>query len=424
MAPIDLSLAEARRLALRSQGFGLPRPRRAPREADLAATVRRIGLLQIDYVTVVVPAQYQVLFARHGPFDRALLDALLFRRRDLVEQWAHEASIVPVEAWPLLAHRRETHRARPWGFQKFLSANPGYVAAALDAIRSRGPLSADDLPDPEGHPARLEHSWYGSVRRATLEALFGSGVLAVAGRRPDFARLYDLAERVIPAAHAGAAVERHAAEREMLRIAARAQGVATAADLADHWRMTAREARPRIAELSEAGEISPARVEGWREPAWIHREAKVPARIDASALLSPFDPLIWTRRRTARLFGFDYRLEIFVPDEKRRFGTYVLPILLGDRLVGRLDLKSDRAGNRLLVKSAHLEPGEAPGPVAESAAAELHAMASWLGLASVKVARRGGLARALSAAVRVAPGRRRGYAPDNSCKKSTATRSG
>ena len=424
MPPIDLSLAEARRLALRAQGFGLPRPRRAPREADLAATVRRLGLLQIDYVTVVVPAQYQVLFARHGPFDRARLDALLFRRGDLVEQWAHEASIVPVETWPLLAHRRETHRARPHGFQEFLSANPGYVAAVLAAIRSRGPLAADDLPDPPGHPARLEHSWYGSVRRATLEALFGSGLLAIAGRRPDFARLYDLAERVIPAAHAGPSVERHAAERELLRIAARAHGVATAGDLADHWRMTARDARPRIAELADAGEISPARVEGWREPAWIHREARVPARIDASALLSPFDPLIWTRRRTSRLFGFDYRLEIFVPDEKRKFGAYVLPILLGDRLVGRLDLKSDRTGNRLLVKGAHLEPGEAPGPVAESAAAELLAMASWLGLASVKVARRGGLARALSAAVGVARRPGRGYARGNSCKKSTATPSG
>jgi uncharacterized protein YcaQ len=424
MAAIDLSLAEARRVALAAQGFGRPRPRRAAREADLAATVRRLGLLQIDYVTVVVPAQYQVLFARHGPFERSRLDALLFRRRELVEQWAHEASIVPVETWPLLAHRREAHRARPWGFQDFLSANPGYVAEALAAIRSRGPLAADEIPDPEGHPARLDHSWYGSVRRATLEALFGRGVLAVAGRRPDFARLYDLAERVVPAAHAGAPVERHAAERELLRIAARAHGIATSGDLADYWRMTARDARPRIEELHAGGEIGPARVEGWREPAWVHRLAKVPARIDAAALLSPFDPLIWTRRRTSRLFGFEYRFEIFVPEDRRKFGAYVLPVLLGDRLAGRLDLKTDRAGDRLLVRSAHLEPGEAPGPVAEAAGKELAAMASWLGLASVQVARRGGLARALAAAVRVAPGRRRRYAPVNTCKKSTATPSG
>jgi uncharacterized protein len=423
MSPIDLSLAEARRTALAAQGFGRPRPSRAPRAADLLATVRRLGLLQIDYVTVVVPAQYQVLFARHGPFDRSLLDSLLFRRVDLVEQWAHEASIVPVEAWPLLAHRRETHRPRPWGFQDFLSAQPQYVAHVVSEIRNRGALSADDLPDPPGHPARLEHSWFGSVRRATLEALFGRGVLAVAERRPDFSRLYDLAERVVPPSHLGRAMERHAAERQLLATAARAHGVATAGDLADYWRMPVRDARPRLQELADDGELAPARVEGWREPAWIHREARAPARIDGAALLSPFDPLVWTRRRTARLFGFEYRLEIFVPEPKRRFGAYVLPVLLGDRLVGRLDLKSDRARDRLLVKSAHLEPGEAPGPVAEAAGVELARLASWLGLGSVAVTRRGSLARALAATVRVASGPRRGYVRSQTCKKSTATRS-
>jgi uncharacterized protein len=423
MPRTDLSLAEARRIALAAQGFGRPRPSRAVRAADLLATVRRLGLLQIDYVTVVVPAQYQVLFARHGPFDRSLLDSLLFRRVDLVEQWAHEASIVPVEAWPLLAHRRATHRPRPWGFQERLDAMPEYVAQVLSEIRERGALSADELHDPAGHPARLEHSWFGSVRRATLEALFGRGVLAVAERRPDFARLYDLAERVVPSSHLGRAVERHASERQLLATAARAHGVATAGDLADYWRMAVRDVRPRLQELADQGELVPARVEGWREPAWVHRQAKAPARIDGAALLSPFDPLVWTRRRTARLFGFEYRLEIFVPEPKRQFGAYVLPLLLGDRLVGRLDLKADRARNRLLVKSAHLEPGEAPGPAAEAAGGELALLASWLGLGSVAVTRRGSLARALAAAVRVASGARRGYVPGQTCKKSTATRS-
>ncbi len=423
-APTLLSLPEARRVALSAQGFGRARQRREPRAEDLLDTVRRLGLLQIDYVTVVVPAQYQVLFARHGPFDRALLDALLFERRALLEQWAHEASIVPAESWPLLAHRRKDHRARPWGFDGFLVREPAYVARALTLIRERGALAADDLPHPEGHPSRLEHSWYGTVRRATLEALFGRGVLAIAGRRPDFARLYDLAERVVPPAHLEGAVERHAAEREMLRTAARAHGLATTGDLADYWRLPVREARPRIAELAEAGEILPARVEGWRQPAWLHRDARAPARLEAMALLSPFDPLIWTRRRTSRLFDFEYRLEIFVPEAKRRHGAYVLPILLGDRLVGRLDLKADRGAGRLLVRSAHLEPGAAPGPVAEAAAAELVAMAAWLGLGAVRVGRRGGLARALAAAVRVAPRRLRRYAPGNSWKRSTATPSG
>jgi uncharacterized protein YcaQ len=357
-------------------------------------------MLQIDYVTVVVPSQYQVLFARHGSFDRSRLDALLFRRHALLEQWAHEASIVPVETWPLLAHRRQIHRARPWGFDDFLRRRPDYTARALDRIREAGALAADELPHPDDHPSRLEHSWYGTVRRATLEALFGRGVLAIAGRRPDFARLYDLAERVVAPEHAARSVTRRDAEREMLRTASRAHGVATAGDLADYWRMTARDARPRIAELAEAGEILPARVEGWREPAWLHREARVPDRIDAVALLSPFDPVVWSRRRTSRLFGFEYRLEIFVPEPRRRFGAYVLPLLLGDRLVGRLDLKADRAAGRLLVRGAHLEPGVAAGPVAEAAAAELAAMASWLGLERVTVGRRGGLARALGAAAR------------------------
>ena len=392
MTALHLSLAEARRIALAAQGFGRPRPSRPAGPAAILATVRRLGLVQIDYVTVVVPAQYQVLFARHGPFDRAHLDALLFRRRCLVEQWAHEASIVPVETWPLLAHRRAAHRARPWGFDDFLRRHPGYVAGALDRIRKEGALAAEDLPHPEGHASRLEHSWYGTVRRATLEALFGRGVLAISGRRSDFARLYDLAERVVPAAQIEGAMERPAAEREMLRTAARAHGIATAGDLADYWRMTVRDARPRIAELAASGELVPARVEAWREPAWLHREARAPERIDAAALLSPFDPLVWTRRRTSRLFGFEYRLEIFVPEARRRYGAYVLPLLLGDRLVGRLDLKADRAGGRLLVRSAHLEAGAAAGPSSEAAAAELVAMASWLGLGKVAVDRRGDLA--------------------------------
>lgn len=425
MAPVDLSLAEARRIALHAQGLGRPRPRRPAREADLLATVRRLGLLQIDYVTVVVPAQYQVLFARHGPFDRTRLDRLLFERRALLEQWAHEASIVPVEAWPLLAHRREAHRARPWGFDEFLRRQPGYVARALELIGERGAIAADDLPHPEGDAARLDHSWYGTARRATLEALFGRGILAIAGRRPDFARLYDLAGRIVPAEHVARSPSRDESERALLATAARAHGVATAGDLADYWRMTARDARPRIAELAEAGEILAARVEGWREPAWLHRDARAPGRIAGASLLSPFDPLIWTRRRTSRLFGFEYRLEIFVPEDRRRFGAYVLPLLLGDRLVGRLDLKADRARDRLLVRSAHLEPGVEAGPAAEAAATELAAMASWLGLERVAVGRRGALARPLAGAVvriGVAPVPR--YAAGTRWKRSTATHSG
>jgi hypothetical protein len=384
---------------LAAQGLARPRPREPASDADLSATVRRLGLVQIDCVTVVAPAHYQVLFSRHGPYDRRRLDALLFERRDLLEQWAHEASIVPAEAWPLLAHRREAHRPRPWGFDAFLRTNPRYVERVLGEIRRRGAIAAEDVPHPDGHPARLDHSWYGTVRRATLEALFGRGVLAIAGRRPDFSRLYDLAERVVPAAHRGRTVPRAAAQRELLRIAARAQGVATSGDLADHWRMPVREARPRLEELAADGEIRPVRVEGWREPAWLHAGAAAPARAWGAALLSPFDPLVWTRRRTARLFGFDYRLELFVPEARRRWGTYVLPFLLGDRLAARVDLKAEREAGRLCVRAAHLEAGADPGSVAEALAREIRALAGWLGLQEVRVGRRGGLARALAAAM-------------------------
>jgi uncharacterized protein len=400
MRALDLSSGEARRIAVAAQGLDGPRARKPPGQAAILDTVRRLGLVQIDYVTVVAPAHYQVLFSRHGPFDRRWLDALLFRDRALVEQWAHEASIVPVQAWPLLAHRRDSHRARPWGFDDFLRRRPDYVKRVLGEIRERGAVAADELPDPDRHPRRLEHSWYGTVRRAVLEALFGRGVLAVAGRRDDFARVYDLVERVVPAAHRSRSVAREDAVRELLRIAARAQGVATTGDLADYWRMPVREARPRIRELAEAGEVRQVRVEGWREPAWLHPDARIPRRAEGRSLLSPFDPLVWTRRRTARLFGMEYRLEIFVPPERRRFGAYVLPLLVGDRLVGRLDLKADRARERLLVRSAHLEPGAEAGPVAEAAARELHSMAGWLGLPAVTVAQRGNLARALSASTR------------------------
>jgi hypothetical protein len=233
-----------------------------------------------------------------------------------------------------------------------------------------------------------------------LEAHFGRGLLAVAERRPNFARAYDLAERVLPPEHYRRQVGRAEAERELLRLAARAHGVGTAADLADYYRLPVREARPRITELVAAGELREVRVEGFREPAYLHPEARLPRQINALALLSPFDPVIWYRARAARLFAFDYRLEVFVPRAQRRWGCYVLPFLLGESLVARVDLKADRAERRLLVLAAYLEPAAEPEAVAAALAAELWTMAGWLGLDSVTVERRGGFARPLAAAVR------------------------
>jgi uncharacterized protein YcaQ len=232
-----------------------------------------------------------------------------------------------------------------------------------------------------------------------LEAHFGRGVLAVTERRSNFARVYDLAERVIPREHHQRKVGREEAQRELLRQAARAQGVGTASDLADYFRMQVREARPRINELVEAGELREVRVEGWRQPAYLDPNAHLPRRIAPSSLLSPFDPLIWYRPRVKRLFDFDYRFEIFVPQAKRKWGSYVLPFLLGDRLVARVDLKADRTARRLLVPAAYIEPDAEPGTVAEALATELQTMAAWLGLQAVVIGRRGDFSRRLSAAV-------------------------
>jgi uncharacterized protein YcaQ len=402
----DLSLSEARRLALAAQGFDRPRldgRARADQESCLRSmrrVIQQLGLLQLDYVNVLTPAHYQVLFSRLGPYDPARLDELVYRRREFTEQWAHEASILPMESWPLLRHRMQTHRVRPWGFEKFLEENPGYVKRVLDEVRARGPLSADELPEPEGVARHLDHSWFGTVARAVLEAHFGRGALAVAERRPNLARVYDLAKRVIPPEHYRRRVGREAAQRELLRLAARAHGVATAADLADYYRLPVREARPRIAELVAAGKVREVRVEGWREPAYLHPEARLPRRIEAAALLSPFDPVIWHRARAARLFAFDYRMEVFVPQAQRKWGCYVLPFLLGDRLVARVDLKADRAERRLLVLASYLEPDAKPGAVAEALAAELRTLAAWLGLESIKLERRGDFARRLATALR------------------------
>jgi uncharacterized protein YcaQ len=395
---VQLSLAEARSTALAAQGFDRPRPAR-PTIRDLARLIRRLALVQLDYVNVLVPSHYQVPFSRLGPYERALLDRLVYGSGEFTEHWAHEASIVPTETWPLLRYRRDEHRVRPWGFEKFLSANPAYVASVLEAVRSRGPLRADELPHLAGASRKLEHSWFGSVSRAVLEAHFGRGALAVAAREQDFARRYDLAERVVPAEHHGRAVEAEEARRQLLLQAARAHGLGTAADLADYFRMPVRTARPRLAELLASGALREARVEGWREAAYLHPEAG-PAPIEARSLLSPFDPVVWFRPRTRRLFGFDYRFEIFVPPAKRRWGAYVLPFLLGDRLVARVDLKSDRVGRRLLVVGAWIEPGADRASVVSALAAEVRSWASWLGLRSVAVGRRGDLARTLSAAMR------------------------
>jgi uncharacterized protein YcaQ len=343
-------------------------------------------LIQLDFVNVLVPAHYLVLFSRLGPYDRRLLDGVVYCRGEFTEQWAHEASIIPVEHWPLLRHRMAVHRARPWGFDKFMESQPGYVQAVLEHVRKQGALTAADLPDTEGIPRRIADlwagadAWVGTIPRATLEALFGRGTLAIAERLDNFTRRYDLAERVIPAEHFSRSVDAIEAQRELIRTAARCYGIATSDDLADYYRMPAHTAHERIAELAGSGELVRVQVEGWRAPAYLHKGAKAPRKVETCALLSPFDPVVWYRQRAERLFGFEYRIEIYTPKEKRRWGYYVLPFVLGERIVARVDLKAERAEGRLSVLAVHYEEHAKKSKVVSVLADELGKLMKWLGL--------------------------------------------
>ena len=380
--PTSLSRSEARRLALAAQGLHQARPRRATIR-HLRETVRRLGLLQVDSVNVVCAAHYMVPFSRIGPYDRAAFDRLIYRSGEFAEHWAHELSIIPAETWPLLRYRRETDRVRPWGFARVLEERADYAAWVLEEVRRRGPLAADELPPPDGVAPRIPRSWIGTVSRGVLEAHFLRGSLAAAGRRPDFSRLYDLAERLIPAEHRCRQIDYDESRRALLVQAARAHGVGTAKDLADYFRMPVGDARPRLRELVESRRLLEAHVEGWRETAYLHPDAEAPRTIEAARLLSPFDPLIWCRPRVERLFGFHYRVEIFVPPHKRKYGFYVLPFLLADKLVARVDLKADRASGRLRVLGTWYE-GRRTAAVAGALSGELRVLGEWLGM---KIAR-------------------------------------
>jgi uncharacterized protein YcaQ len=406
---ISLSLSEARRLAVASQAFG-KRPARPTIDhlRDLAA---RVHAFQIDSVNVLARAHYVSPFARLGPYPVAALDALAYQKRELFEYWGHAACLLPVSLYPLFRYRMDKHRE--WTDKFMRSRRGAYMARAYAEVAERGPLAAAAL----SNAGKRSGNWWGwSPGKLTLEHLYDTGLLAIAGRR-GFERLYDLPERVIPrAAREAPAPPREGAMKELICLAAKACGVGTAEDLRGYfyvdgwsdrsgpapWRWAGRTGKRRkpvaprlMAELLEEGRLIPARVEGWKEQAYVHPGARVPRAVEASAFVTPFDSLVWDRARLRRLFGMAYTIEIYTPVARRKYGYYVFPFLLGERLVARCDLKADREGKVLKVQSAHLEPGQAASRVVPGMARALEDLRTWLELERIEVADRGELAARL-----------------------------
>ena len=401
-----LTPAAARRIVLAAQGFARRRPRRAggPTARQIAELVRRLGTLQLDSVNVFERAHYMPVYSRLGPYDRAILDRLAGHtagrlNRQLVEYWAHEASLIPVECHPWFRWRMASVDREAWGSMARLAAErPELVEETFALVAEHGPIRAADT-EFRRPPPRPGHMWNWHDGKIALEYLFWAGRITAA-RRINFGRLYDIPERVLPPAVVAAPTPDPAdAQRELVRIAARALGVATEPDLGDYFRLPRADSKARVAELVAAGELLEVAVRGWVAPAYLRPDAARPRRIRARALLSPFDPLIWFRPRTERLFHFRYRIEIYVPAARRVHGYYVLPFLLDEALVARVDLKSDRRRGTLLVQGAFAEPGVDTTRVASELAAELQQVAQWQNLTAVEVRPHGDLAPALAAAV-------------------------
>jgi uncharacterized protein len=407
----DLSAGQARRLALAAQGFGRPRPSGRVDTRHLRRVIDDVGLLQLDSVNVFCRSHYMPVLSRLGPYPRQALDRLAWhedgkrkagraRRRELVEYWGHEASLLPVELQPLLRWRMARADALAWKSVARMAEQPELLEFVLEQVRERGPIRASELAS-KGHRRRPGEMWSWSEEKTALEYLFFSGRVCAA-RRVNFERLYDLPERVLPRQVLEAPTPtQEEAQRQLILIAAKRLGVATEADLGDYFRLPRAESKARVAELAEDGGLVPVRVEDWRQAAYLSTERPRGLRRAAAAraLLTPFDSLVWARERTERIFGFRYRIEIYVPAPKRVYGYYVLPFLLGDRLVARVDLKSDRQAGALRVRSAFAEPGVHTAAVAEELARELRLLSAWLELGSVSAASRGDLAAPLHRAL-------------------------
>ncbi len=353
-------------------------------------------ILQLDSVNVLCRSHFLPVFARLGAYDRDKLDHWIWQSGENHEFLSHEASITSMDLYPLIRHRMDIGRWK--GGTKFKTENPDYLEAIRAEIDEHGPRSVKDLPDAGGRSG----PWWGwSQGKVGLEVMYRNGDLSIAERTKTFLTRYDLPERVVPNELLEAElVDPQAAWRQMLLLGARSHGIGTDKDLADYFRLKVTDCRPLLADLVDAGELLQVEVDGWSDPAYLHPEAKRPRSVNARALLSPFDPVVWFRPRAERLFDFHYRIEIYVPEKKRVHGYYVLPFLLGDQIVGRVDVKADRKAGQLLAKAAFTEPGHDKTIVAAALGETLHEMAAWLELDGVKVGRRGDLASELAAAVR------------------------
>jgi uncharacterized protein len=392
-----ISVNEARRVALFAQGFQGQKRDTKPGWAKIARTVDDLNLLQIDSVNVLIRSHYLPLYARLGDYDRAALDKRCFdnTHRRFFECWAHEASLVPLALHPLMRWRMERAKRGDGVYthmDNFARENPSYLKSTLAHIAKTGPTRASEIPD----GGKSQGSWWGwSKGKLALETLFDQGLITAATRQ-GFERIYDLPERVIPGDVLNRTTPSEADTfRTLIEKSAIALGIGTELDLRDYFRLPVAEARKAIAENVGAGVLRCVTVEGWKQPAYLHRDATLPRKSGATALLSPFDPLVWNRPRAERLFNFHYRIELYTPEQKRKFGYYVLPLLHDEKLVGRFCLKADRATSTLKVNTSHVEAGIEPDSIAPAALAEINKMAKWLGMETVSIAKKGNLASRL-----------------------------
>jgi uncharacterized protein len=380
---------QARRFALAAQGFTDPGPSGRVDVRHFRRVVDRLGVIQLDSVNVFSRTHYMPFFSRLGPYDRDALDRWLWGSGEMFEYWGHEASLNPTANHRLWRWRMNGN----WSWDRVAQVkreHPGYMEAVLEQVRESGPLQTSDLHDPGERDGNAMWGW--SKGKVALEALFMEG-LVTASHRPNFVRMYDLTERVIPDEHHRAdSVDREDAQAELLMMAARSLGVATVDDLADYYRIRMPQARPVMNQIMARGLLEEVSVEGWDRPGFLHAEAVLPRKVEGAHLLSPFDNLVWYRQRAERLWDFHYRIEIYVPEPKRVYGYYVLPFLLDGDLVGRVDLKTDRSAGKLLVRGAFSEPGVDQIRVGREIGAQLLEVAGWLGMSGIEVSPNGDLA--------------------------------